>query len=86
MPLQQKITGKANFENGRQFIIELFGFIGPIALVSIMLLMFQPNTAYIILAAIGLGLTVAHPLWLRRVYRRMMKRRYENLEGFHASR
>ena len=86
LPLQQKLTGKANIENGRQLIIELVAFIAPIALVSVMLLLFPPTTAYLILAAIGLAVTAAHPWWMRRVYRRMMRRRYENLEGFHASR
>lgn len=86
LPLQQKLTGKANFENGRQLIIELVAFFAPIALVSVMLLFFQPTTAYIVLAAIGLVVTAAHPWWLRRVYQSMMRRRYENLEGFHASR
>ena len=86
LPLMQKITGKANFENGRQLIIELIAFIGPIALVNVMLLIFQPTLAYIILGAIGLAVSLAHPWWLRNVYTRMMRRRYENLEGFHASR
>lgn len=86
LPLQQKITGKANFENGRQLIIELIGFIGPIALVSILLYLLPETTAYIIITVIGLLVTIAHPWWLRRVYTKMMNRRYENLEGFHASR
>ena len=86
LPLQQKLTGKANFENGRQLIIELIAFIVPILLVNVMLLLFKPDIAYTVLIAIGLTLTAAHPWWLRRVYRRMMARRYENLEGFHASR
>lgn len=86
LPLQQKLTGKANFENGRQLVIEMVGFIGPIALVTITNLLFPTDTAYLILIITGLLFTAAHPWWLRRVYRRMMKRRYVNLEGFHASR
>lgn len=86
LPLQQKLTGKSNFENGRQLIIEFVAFLFPIAMVSVMIYFFQPDTAYIILAAIGLVLTALHPWWLRRVYRSMMKRRYANLEGFHATR
>lgn len=86
LPLQQKLTGKSNFENGRQLIIEFVAFLFPIAMVSVMIYFFQPDTAYIILAAIGLVLTALHPWWLRRVYRSMMRRRYTNLEGFHATR
>lgn len=86
LPLQQKLTGKANIENGRQLIIELIAFIAPIALVNATLLLADPRTAYLVLIAVGLIFTIAHPWWLRRVYRCMMARRYVNLEGFHASR
>jgi len=37
-------------------------------------------------AIFGLVLTATCPLWLHSVYRRTMKRKYDNLEGFHASR
>jgi hypothetical protein len=29
---------------------------------------------------------LAHPWWLRNIYERMMERKHENLEGFHATR
>ena len=86
LPLQQKLTGKGNFENGRQLIIEMVAFIVPIALVGLTQWLFEPTTAYAILIVFGLLFTVTHPWWLRDVYRRMMKHRYVNLEGFHASR
>jgi hypothetical protein len=35
---------------------------------------------------IGLLFTITHPIWLKNIYRRMMKRKYVNLDGFHASR
>ena len=40
----------------------------------------------IVVLAIGIAFTLAHPLWLRNVYKRFMKRRYVNMEGFRASR
>jgi hypothetical protein len=43
------------------------------------------TTALLIILAIGLGFTLTHPLWLRNIYKRFMKRRYENMEGFRAS-
>jgi hypothetical protein len=58
----------------------------PIILVSVLLLLFDDTTCYIILIVIGTLFTVTHPLWIRNVYVRMMKRKYENLEGFYASR
>ena len=86
LPLDQKITGKNNVENGLQLIIEMLAMFVPIILVTILLLIFDETTAYSILAIIGLLCTLAHPWWLRNIYNRMMARRYENLEGFHASR
>jgi len=86
LPLNQQITGKGNIENGLQMVIELVAFVLPGAMVSVLLLLFSETWAYLILALIGLLFTLSHPLWLQNVYSRMMKRKYENLEGFHASR
>ncbi|MGX8696939.1 MAG: DUF5687 family protein, partial [Prevotella sp.] len=58
----------------------------PLVLVGVMLLFFEEDTAYAVMALLGLVLTVAHPIWLRNIYRRLMKRKYVNMEGFHASR
>lgn len=86
LPLDQKLTGKAQVENGIQLVLELVALLLPVFIVSVLLILFEESTAYIILMIIGLLFTLAHPLWLRNVYGRLMKRRYENLEGFHASR
>lgn len=86
LPLNQKITGKGNMENGLQLLLEMVAMFLPIALASILLLLFNETQAYLILAFIGLLFTVAHPLWLKLFYQLMMKRKYENLEGFHSSR
>ena len=34
----------------------------------------------------GAAVTLSEPLWMRIIYRRMMQRRYDNLEGFHSTR
>jgi hypothetical protein len=47
---------------------------------------FDSNTAYIVLIVIGLAFTLTEQYWMRDIYRRMMTRRYENLEGFHTTR
>jgi len=86
LPLDQKMTGKNNVESGFQLAIEMVGMFLPLLLVGGMLALTDEDTAYALLALLGLLLTVAHPLWLRSIYRRMMVRRYANLEGFHASR
>jgi len=86
LPLDQKMTGKNNMENGLQLLLEMVGMFLPIVLVALFLLLFSETVAYLLLIGIGLFFTVLHPLWLRNVYVRMMSRKYENLEGFHASR
>jgi len=86
LPLNQKITGKGNVENGLQLVVELLAMFIPILIVAILLLLFSETIAYIVLSVIGFVFTLAHPWWLRNIYQRMMERRYENLEGFHATR
>ena len=86
LPMNSKITGKNSVENGMQLVIEMLALFLPLALVAAMVLLFDDTTAYWTLIVIGLLFTVTHPFWLRNVYSRMMKRKYENLEGFHASR
>lgn len=86
IPLNDKITGKANFENSLQLVIELIVFFLPVALALFFTSIFGDTIGYIILIIIGLILTLTHPIWLRNIYKRMMKRRYANLDGFHETR
>ena len=73
-------------ESGFQLIIELVGMFLPLVLVGLLLGLTDEDTAYTVLAMIGLLFTLAHPIWLRNIYNRMMRRKYVNMEGFHASR
>jgi len=86
LPLDQKITGKNNMESGIQLVIELTAMFLPLVIMSILMFCLGDELAYIIIIILGLAVTAAHPYWLRNVYRRMMKRKYVNMEGFHASR
>lgn len=85
-PLEQKITGKNKIENGLQLVIEMVGIFLPVAFVSVLLLLLPQDKAYIVVIVVGMLFTLTHPLWLMHIYRRLMHRKYENLEGFHASR
>ena len=86
LPLDSKLVGKNGVESGLQLLIEMAGMFIPLLLVGGTLFLADEETAYTIMALLGLALTLAHPLWLRNIYNRMMARKYENLEGFHASR
>lgn len=86
LPLHQKVTGKGNMENGMQIVIELIAMIGPGAIVGIGYLTIGMTNTYIFMCVLGLAFILTYPLWLRNIYNRMMKRRYENIEGFRATR
>ena len=86
IPLQLKMTAKGNFENGMQLVIELTALIGPILITGLGYLLVGLTYTYIFMCVVGLVFIVTHPLWIRNIYRRMMMRRYDNLEGFHSTR
>ena len=82
IPLQLKMTAKGNFENGMQLFIELFALFGPILIAVLGYLLVGLTWTYIFMCVLGLAFIVTHPIWIRNIYNRMMKRRYENIEGF----
>ena len=86
LPLQQKITAKGNFENGMQLVIELLSLFAPGAIAALGFMLVGPTYTFIAMSAIGLLFISTHPIWIRNIYNRMMKRRYENIDGFHATR
>jgi len=86
LPLQLKVTAKGNFENGMQIVIEMVALFGPLVITAIGYLLVGLTNTYWFMCALGLAFILTHPLWIRNIYSRMMKRRYENLEGFHSTR
>ena len=86
LPLNDKITGKNQMENKWQGILSMVAMFVPVVLVMTLESIFDSNTAYIVLIVIGLAFTLTEQYWMRDIYRRMMTRRYENLEGFHTTR
>lgn len=86
LPLNEKITGKGNAENSVQMIVSFVVFFLPVILSTILTAVFGDTVGYMVMAAVGLAFTLTYPLWLKNIYNRMMKRHYENLEGFHSTR
>ena len=86
IPLQLKITSGSNIENGWQIVIEMVALCSPGIIVSTGFALVGETPTYIFMILLGLVLVALHPLWIRNIYKRMMQRRYENLEGFHATR
>ena len=86
-PLNQKFTGRTMVENSWIMIfIEILAFTMPILLIKIFMVFASENTAYIILLAIGLLFIGTHRLWLGNIYKRLNKRKYENIEAMMATR
>ncbi|MBQ9357068.1 MAG: hypothetical protein IJT98_07265 [Prevotella sp.] len=86
LPLNSKITGKSNMESGYQLFFELTTLFLPLLVMVALMFLCSELTAFIVLTAIGLAMTLASPLWLRNIYHRQMSRKYVNMEGFHATR
>ena len=86
LPLNDKITGKNQMENKWQSIASIVAMFAPVALVFILQAVFSDDVAYLLLLLSGAAVTLSEPLWMRNIYRRMMVRRYDNLEGFHSTR
>ena len=84
LPLNAKLT-KTNSGTMTQSIISLVMLFLPIGLEKISVLAFGPVWGYLPLIILGLTGIATHRLWLRNIYHRFMLRRYENMEGFRAS-
>ena len=68
------------------FFIGLFTIGGGYAMLSLIQTQVVTRHAWITESVIGLAFTIANPYWMRNIYKRMMLRRYENLDGFHSTR
>lgn len=87
IPMNEKITSKGGLDgNYVQMIITGVVFIIPNIIVTTLQTMFSPETTYGIMLAIGLAFVLTNRLWLRNIYNRMMKRKYDNQEGFTSTR
>jgi hypothetical protein len=85
--LNSKLTGKGGIEtNYFSVIIGIICMTLPVFLVWILQQAFKDDIVYLIMALIGIAFIVTNNFWIRNIYKRMMKRRYANLEGFRQSR
>ena len=84
-PLNEKFISKGGIENNYvQVIIEIAAFSVPIILVSIFQSIFSDLVSQLLMMGIGIAFIATHKLWLRNIYKRMMARKYVNLEGFNS--
>lgn len=83
--LNNKMTQR-NMGTGMQNLISLVAFGAPIALHYVLNIFFEKDTTAYIFIGIGIAFILTSRFWLKNVYRRFMKRRYTNMEGFRDSR
>lgn len=84
LPLNAKLTGKQG--NSKQNILSMVLMFGPLLLERVSVTLLGNIYGYLLLIIIGLAGFITHKKWLRWTYNRFMERRYENMEGFRASR
>lgn len=87
MPLNTKLTRKTGVEtNYVQVIVEMVAMFLPIALVSVLDAFIGSIPTYLFMIIVGLAFILTNRIWINTIYKRMMKRKYKNLEGFMSSR
>ena len=87
MPLNTKLTSKTGTDNNYvQLLVQVVSFGLPLIIISVLGSVLSDTAAYAVLLVIGAGFTLTHRMWLRNIYGRMMKRRYDTMSAFRASR
>ena len=84
LPLNAKLGGKQG--NGAQNIVTLTVMFLPILIERLSVALLGDPWGYVVLIALGTVGFATHRQWLRFTYNRFMARRYENMEGFRATR
>ena len=85
LPLNTTIMKSNKSSTTPQMIITFAAMGLPLIVDGLFKFMFSQNVAYIILTLFGLVFVATHNLWIKNIYNRFMKRRYENMEAFRAS-
>ncbi len=85
LPLNAKLSS-AKSGTMMQNIISMVILFLPIILEKISVMLLGPVWGYMPLILLGIAGIATHRMWLRNIYQRFMLRRYENMEGFRASR
>jgi len=84
--LNAKMTARSNQGTGLQQLMAFAAFFLPAVVYAPLGLAFGETVARWALIVLGLGFILTSRLWIRNVYRRLMQRRYQNMEGFRDSR
>ncbi len=81
-PLNENLIGRQSTGTGFQSLISFMAFGIPMLATNLLRVAVGETTSLWILLVIGLILTFTSNLWIMNIYKRFMKRRYKNMEGF----
>ena len=85
MPLNVQMISKGK-NSKTQAIVSMVALFVPMIIMSVLLHLLDRQTASAIMLALGLAGTLFSDLWIKNIYKRFMKRRYVNMEGFRGTR
>ncbi|MBQ8241103.1 MAG: hypothetical protein IJZ38_09770 [Bacteroides sp.] len=86
LPLNANLMKSNKSSNWIQGLVTGCAFMLPLLIDKLLSALLQEEVAHILLILIGLGFIATHNLWIKNIYKRFMKRRYQNMEEFRASR
>ncbi len=85
-PLNTGLIGKKRSDNAYQSVIIIAAFTFPLVIHKGLELLLGGTSACIAMGVLGLAGFLTHRFWIRNIYKRLMKRRYRNMEGFRNTR
>ena len=86
LPLNANLMKSNKSSNWIQGLVTGCAFMLPLLVDKLLSALLPEEIAHIILIVIGVGFIATHNLWIKNIYKRFMKRRYQNMEEFRASR
>lgn len=84
--LNESISGKNRGASFYQTLLSMAAFTLPMLLNGVLSPLCGVKTTQWIFVTTGFLIVLTSPFWIKNVYKRFMKRRYENMEGFRSSR
>lgn len=85
LPLNEAFISKNGVENSAlMVVVEMASFIFPLVLISVLEAFLSDTVAWLVVMSIGIIFIACHKIWLRNIYQRMMKRRYDHLLAYNA--
>lgn len=84
MPLNEQII-KQSKNSKTQMFVSLIALFVPMIIMNILLTISDTRLTSLIMLLVGMIGTFTNRFWLRNIYKRFMKRRYINMEGFRST-